>query len=97
MVLLNKLCVKALYACPNCKTGPRHTPVCVVKGYQVDLGKIVEESILEYSKGNFAGNIPHPSLITLLCIKGVVKFNGGEVSQDLTSNSYWSPQSSSGD
>ena len=30
----------------------------LVKGYQVDLGKIVEESILEYAKGNFTGNIP---------------------------------------
>ena len=47
----------------------------LVKGYQVDLGTIVEESILEYAKGNFAGNITHPSLITLLCIKGGVKFN----------------------
>ena len=50
----------------------------LVKGYQVDLGRIVEESILECAKGNFAGNIPHPSLITLLCINGGVKFNGEE-------------------
>ena len=47
----------------------------LVKGYQVDLGRIVEESFLEYAKENFARNIPHPSLITLLCIKGGVKFN----------------------
>ena len=50
----------------------------LVKGYQVDLGRIVEDSILEYMKGNFARNIPHPSLITLLCIKGGVKFNDEE-------------------
>ena len=50
----------------------------LVKGYQVDLGRIVEESILEYAKRNFVGNIPHPSLITLLCIKGGVKFNEEE-------------------
>ena len=25
----------------------------LINGYQVDLGKIVEESILEYAKGNF--------------------------------------------
>ena len=48
------------------------------KGYQVDLGRIVEDSILEYAKGNFVGNIPHPSLITLLCINGGVKFNDEE-------------------
>ena len=42
------------------------------------MGRIVEESILEYAKRNFAGNIPHPSLITLLCIKGGVKFNEEE-------------------
>ena len=47
----------------------------LVKGYQVDWGRIVEEFILEYAKENFVGNIPHPSLITLLCIKGGVKFN----------------------
>ena len=44
----------------------------------MDLGRIINESILEYVKGNFAGNIPHPSLITLLCIKVGVKFNGEE-------------------
>ena len=42
------------------------------------MGKIVEESILDYGRGKFLGNIPHPSLITLLCIKGGVKFNEGE-------------------
>ena len=50
----------------------------LVKGYQVDLGRIVEDSILEYMKGNLARNISHPSLITLLCIKGGVKFNDEE-------------------
>ena len=33
---------------------------------------------MKYAKGNFAGNTPHPSLITLLCIKGSVKFNEEE-------------------
>ena len=50
----------------------------LVKGYQINLGRIIEESILEYEKGNFIENIPHPSLITLLCIKGGVKFNEEE-------------------
>ena len=47
----------------------------LVKGYVVKLGRIIEESILEYAKGKFTGNIPNPSLITLLCIKGGVQFN----------------------
>ena len=50
----------------------------LVKGYKVNSGRIVEELVLEYAKGNFVGNIPHPSLITLLCIKGGVKFNEEE-------------------
>ena len=50
----------------------------LVNGYEINLGMIVEELVLEYAKGNFAGNIPHPSLITLVCIKGGVKFNEEE-------------------
>ena len=45
----------------------------LVKGYGINVWRIVKESILDYAKGNFAGNIPHPSLITLLCIKGGCK------------------------
>ena len=44
----------------------------LVKGYEVNLGRIIEDSILEYAKGKFVGNTPYPSLITLLCIKGDV-------------------------
>ena len=47
----------------------------LVKGYEVNVGKIIEESILDYTKEDFIRNIPHPTLITLLCIKGGVKFN----------------------
>ena len=39
------------------------------------MGIIVEESILDFEHSKFSGNIPHPSLITLLCIKEGVKFN----------------------
>ena len=35
-------------------------------------------SILDYAKSKSSGNIPHPSLITHLCIKGDVKFNEDE-------------------
>ena len=60
----------------------------LVKGYEVSLGGIVENSILEFVKGNFARNIPHLSLITLLRIKGGVKFNAEE-------EESWSHQSCS--
>ena len=46
----------------------------LVKGYTLNGGKIIEESILDYVEGKYSGNISHPSLITLLCIKGGVKF-----------------------
>ena len=34
----------------------------------------MEQSILDYAKNSFSGNIPHLILITLLCIKGGVTF-----------------------
>ena len=45
----------------------------VGKGFELDLGKIIKESILDYDENNFLGNIPHFALITLLCIKGGIK------------------------
>ena len=50
----------------------------LVKGFNKNVGKIVEQSILNYVKNNFSGNIPHASLITLLCIKGGVTFSETE-------------------
>ena len=38
----------------------------------------MEQSILDYAENSFSGNIPHPTLITLLCIKGGVTFNKKE-------------------
>ena len=43
----------------------------LVKGFNLNVGKIVEQSILDYPENSFSGNIPQPALITLLCIKGV--------------------------
>ena len=45
----------------------------LVKGFELDVGRIIKESILDYAESNFSGNIPHPALITLLCIKGGIK------------------------
>ena len=50
----------------------------LVKGYELSVGKVIEESILNYEKGKFLGNIPHLSLIKLLYIKGGVKLNEEE-------------------
>ena len=50
----------------------------LVKGFELNVGRIVEESILDYEQSKFLGNIPHPSLITFLCIKRGVKFNEAE-------------------
>ena len=50
----------------------------LVKGYELNVGRIVEKSILDYAKEDFTRNIPYPSLITLLCIKGGVKFDEQE-------------------
>ena len=52
----------------------------LVKGYALNVGKMMEESILDYAEGKFSGMIPHHSLITLLCIKGGVQFN--EIDED---------------
>ena len=47
----------------------------LVKVYCLNVGKIAEQSILDYAENMFSGNIPHPTLITLLCIKGGVTFS----------------------
>ena len=45
----------------------------LVKGCELDVGKIIQESILDYVENNSSGNIPHPALIILLCIKGGIE------------------------
>ena len=47
----------------------------LVKGFNLNVGKIVEQSILDYPENNFSGNIPYPALITLLCLKECVTFS----------------------
>ena len=43
----------------------------LVKGLNLNVGKIMEKSILDYAENSFSGNIPHP----LMCIKGGVTFS----------------------
>ena len=40
----------------------------VLKGYKFSVGKIIENLILSYYRGNYRGLVPHPTLITRLCI-----------------------------
>ena len=47
----------------------------ILKGYKINLGKIIEKSIQNYYYNNFKGLMPHPSTITTLCIMGRVKFD----------------------
>ena len=45
----------------------------ILKGYKLNVGKIIEKSILDYYSSKYRGLIPHPATITKLCILGGVK------------------------
>ena len=45
----------------------------ILKGYKFNVGKIIENSILSYYRGSYKGLVPHPALITRLCILGDVE------------------------
>ena len=40
----------------------------ILKGYKFNVGKLIENSILSYYRGGYKGLIPHPGLISRLCI-----------------------------
>ena len=51
----------------------------LLKGYKINVGKIIENYILSYSKSKCRGFIPHPATITSLCLlRGVEKEWGKE-------------------
>ena len=50
----------------------------ILKGYKVNTGAIIENSIMKYHEGNKRGLIPHPATITWLCLKAGVKGNWAE-------------------
>ena len=50
----------------------------LVKGCSLNVGKIMEQPIIDYAENSFSGNIPHSTFITLLCFKGGVTFNKTE-------------------
>ena len=45
----------------------------LLKGYKINVGKIIENSILSYSRSRCRGLIPHPTTITNLCRLGGVQ------------------------
>ena len=45
----------------------------ILKEYKFSVGKIIENSILSYYRGSYRGLVPHPVLITRLCILGGVE------------------------
>ena len=45
----------------------------ILKGYKLNVGTLIENSIIRYHEGNKRGLIPHPATITVLCLKAGVK------------------------
>ena len=45
----------------------------ILKGYKLNVGTLIENSIMRYREGNKRGLIPHPATITFLCLKAGVK------------------------
>ena len=50
----------------------------ILKGYKLNAGAIIENSIMKYHEGNKRGLIPHPVIITRLCIRDGVKGSWAE-------------------
>ena len=50
----------------------------ILKGYKLNAGAIIENSIMKYHEGNKRGLIPHPATITWLCIRASVKGDWAE-------------------
>ena len=46
----------------------------ILKGYKMNVGKIIENSILDYYNSKFRGLLPHPETITRLCILGDISY-----------------------
>ena len=49
----------------------------LLKGYKINMGKIIEKCILSYFERKCKGMIPHPTTITRLCIQGGVEEEWG--------------------
>ena len=45
----------------------------ILKGYKINIGTIIENSMMRYHEGNKRGVIPHPATVTILCLKAGVR------------------------
>ena len=45
----------------------------ILKGYKINIGTIIENSIMRYHEGNKRGVIPQPATVTILCLKAGVR------------------------
>ena len=45
----------------------------LLKGYKINVGKIIENSIMSYYRSSYIGLVPHLATITRLCILGGVE------------------------
>ena len=45
----------------------------ILKGYNINIGTIIENSIMRYHEGNKRGVIPHPATVTILCLNAGVR------------------------
>ena len=44
----------------------------LLKGYKINVGKIIENSIMSYYRSKYKSLIPYPAIITILCLLGGV-------------------------
>ena len=47
----------------------------LLKGYKMNVGKIIEESILDYFNSKYRGYLPHPAIVTKLCSIQELSYN----------------------
>ena len=47
----------------------------ILKGYKINIGTVIENSIMRYHERNKRGVIPHPATVMILCLKAGVKGN----------------------
>ena len=73
MVLLLSLCVGTNKAFEHSERARSDLLYAILKGYKINIGTIIENSIMRYHEGNKRGLIPHPATITILCLKAGVK------------------------
>ena len=45
----------------------------MLKGYKLNEGAVIENSIMRYHEGNTMGLIPYPATITRLCLRAGVE------------------------